>query len=453
MSRSREVAPAPGIGSGRDPSARFRAARGAVLEADGLTAAQRRRALSDLADSWLGGLLGQTSGVALVAVGGYGRRELLPGSDLDVVLLHSDEKTDVAGLAEQVFYPVWDSKIPLDHAVRTPQEARAVAAEDLKAMLGMLDARHIGGDPVLTEGVRTAVLADWRQQARRRLPDLAALCRERARRVGELAYLLEPDLVDAYGGLRDLLALRAVSASWLAERRNTRGLDEAREWLLTVRDALHLSTGRRVDRLILPEQDAVAVRLGLLDADALLRRVSEAGRVVAYAADVTWRDVSRTTRRRGRGTALRQPIADGVVVQDGEVVLAMGARPDRDPVLPLRAAAAAAQAGLPLAPHTVARLAAETPALPVPWSDAAREALVALLGAGPSAVPVWEALDSVGTRGSLAAGVGGHPVPAAAHRYPSPHCRPALPAGGGRGRCTHQAGQPPRPAPGGRAAA
>ncbi len=302
----------------------------------------------------------------------------------------------VEGLAERVFYPVWDSKIPLDHAVRTTQEARAVAAEDLKAMLGLLDARHIAGDPALTEGLRASVLADWRQQARRRLPDLAALCRERERRIGELAYLLEPDLVDAYGGLRDLLALRAVSASWLAERRNTRGLEEAREWLLTVRDALHLSTGRRADRLVLQEQDAVAARLGLLDGDALLRRVSEAGRVVAYASDVTWRDVNRTTRRRGRGQALRHPLADGVVVQDGEVVLAMGARPDRDPVLPLRAAAAAAQAGLPLAPHTVARLAAESPALPVPWPASARAALIALLGAGNSAVPVWEALDAVG---------------------------------------------------------
>jgi [protein-PII] uridylyltransferase len=367
-----------------------------VVSAEGLTAGQRRRALSDLADSWLGSLLGSTVGVALIAVGGYGRRELLPRSDLDVVLLHSADAGGVAELAEQVFYPVWDSKIPLDHSVRTPQQARAVAAEDLKALLGLLDARHIAGDPALTEGLRATVLADWRQQARRRLPDLAALCRERQRSVGELAYLLEPDLVDAYGGLRDLLALRAVSASWLAERRNTRGLDEAREWLLTVRDALHLATGRRVDRLVLPEQDAVAVRLGLFDADALLRRVSEAGRVVSYASDVTWRDVNRTTRRRGRGQALRQPIADGVVVHDGEVVLAMGARPDRDAVLPLRAAAAAAQAGLPMAPHSVARLAAETPVLPVPWPSAARESLVALLGAGPSAVPVWEALDAVG---------------------------------------------------------
>jgi len=388
--------PASVPGGGRDPSARFLAARDAVIAADELTAAQRRRALSDLTDAWLSGLLADAERVALVAVGGYGRRELLPGSDIDLVLLHHDG-SDATSVADRVFYTVWDTKIPLDHAVRTPAQARDVAAGDLKAVLGLLDARHVAGDVALTEGLRVQVLADWRQHARRRLPELAAMCRERAARVGELAYLLEPDLMDASGGLRDHLALRAVSASWLAERRNTRGLEEAREWLLTVRDTLHRATGRRHDRLVLAEQDAVAARLGLRDADALLRRVSEAGRMVSYAADITWRDVARTTeRRRGRGGALRQPLADGVVVQDGEAVLALGARPERDALLPLRAGAAAAQAGLPLAPATVQRLAGEVPALPVPWPTPARDALVSLLGAGGSAVPVWEALDAAG---------------------------------------------------------
>jgi [protein-PII] uridylyltransferase len=390
----REVTPAS-VGGGRDPSARFLAARAAVIAAKELTAAQRRRALSDLCDVWLTQLLGDAPGVALVAVGGYGRRELLPGSDLDIVLLHHDG-VDATAVADRIFYTVWDTKIPLDHAVRTPAEARAISAGDLKAALGLLDVRHVAGDPALAEGLRVQILADWRQQARRRLPELATMRRDRAARIGELAYLLEPDLVDAYGGLRDILALRAVSMSWLAERRNTRGLDEAREWLLTVRDTLHRTTGRRHDRLVLPEQDAVAEQLNLRDADALLRRVSEAGRVVAYAADVTWRDVTRTTRRRGRGGALRQPLADGVVVQDGEAVLAMGARPDRDPVFALRAGAAAAQAGLPLAPATVARIATEAPALPVPWPAQARDALISLLGAGSSAVQVWEALDTAG---------------------------------------------------------
>jgi [protein-PII] uridylyltransferase len=98
---------------------------------------------------------------------------------------------------------------------------------------------------------------------------------------------------------------------------------------------------------------------------------------------------------RRRPLAARTPLAEGVVEHDGEVVLARAADPTADPVLPLRAAAAAAQAGLPLAPRTLTRLAECAP-LPVPWPAPARDALFALLGAGHAAVGVWEALDQEG---------------------------------------------------------
>jgi len=98
--------------------------------------------------------------------------------------------------------------------------------------------------------------------------------------------------------------------------------------------------------------------------------------------------------------AERRPLADGVVEQDGEVVLARAADPASDPGLVLRAAAAAAQAGLPLAPRTLDRLT-ECPPLPVPWPAPARDCILALLGAGPSAVGVWEALDTAGNEQGL----------------------------------------------------
>ena len=103
-------------------------------------------------DRWLAELLGAELGVALVAVGGYGRRELLPRSDLDVVLLHSG-RDDIAGIADRIWYPVWDSGAELDHAVRTVPQARRVARGDLKVALGLLSARHVAGDPGLTEAV------------------------------------------------------------------------------------------------------------------------------------------------------------------------------------------------------------------------------------------------------------------------------------------------------------
>ncbi|MDC0770349.1 [protein-PII] uridylyltransferase [Streptomyces sp. HD] len=390
----------------------YAAARLRLLTEGAQSGPPRRAALAELTDEWLTGLFAAGAeglrGVSLVAVGGYGRGELSPRSDLDLVLLHDggDSKA-VAALADRIWYPIWDLGLALDHSVRTPAEARKTAGEDLKVQLGLLDARHIAGDLGLTAGLRTAVLADWRNQAPKRLPELQELTAERAERQGELQYLLEPDLKEARGGLRDATILRAVAASWLADAPRE-GLADARRRLLDVRDALHLTTGRATDRLALQEQDQVAAELGLLDADTLLRQVYEAARVISYASDVTWREVGRVLRARavrprlramlggGKPTAERSPLAEGVVEQDGEVVLARAARPERDPVLPLRAAAAAAQAGLPLSLHAVRRLAATARPLPTPWPAEAREQLVTLLGSGRPTVDVWEALEAEG---------------------------------------------------------
>ncbi|MFJ7912416.1 [protein-PII] uridylyltransferase [Kitasatospora sp. NPDC096204] len=401
------------------------AARAALLAGPGPVGRPRRRALARLTDDWLTGLLaaaGAPPGVALVAVGGYGRGELSPRSDLDVLLLHSGPIA--RELPERIWYPVWDAGARLDHAVRTVAEARSVAAADLKAQLGLLDARHLAGDRALTDALRSAVLTDWRASAPARLPELRELARARAERQGELAFLLEPDLKEARGGLRDVVVLDAIAATWLADAPRD-GLDAAAQRLADVRDALHLATGRATDRLSLQDQDQVAERLGVLDADTLLRRVYEAARTIAYAGDVTWRAVDRVlaaragrgrrVRRpgipfvghgaggqvrgaggRARGAVERRPLAEGVVEQDGEAVLAQGARPAADPVLPLRAAAAAAQNGLTVSYATVRQLAAECRPLPVPWPDEAREQLVTLLGAGEAAVPVWEALEAEG---------------------------------------------------------
>ncbi|MFI9776526.1 [protein-PII] uridylyltransferase [Streptomyces sp. NPDC051956] len=392
----------------------YAAARLRLLQDEAQSGPPRRSALAGLTDDWLAELFTagarELTGVSLVAVGGYGRGELSPRSDLDLLLLHDGSAGPgaIASLADCVWYPVWDLGLALDHSVRTPAEARKTAGEDLKVQLGLLDARHIAGDLGLTAGMRTAVLADWRNQAPKRLPELRDLCDERAERQGELQYLLEPDLKEARGGLRDATALRAVAASWLADAPRE-GLADARRRLLDVRDALHLATGRATDRLALQEQDQVAAGLGLLDADTLLRQVYEAARTVSYASDVTWREVGRVLKSRAVRPRLRamlgggskpaterSPLAEGVVEQEGEAVLARAARPERDPVLPLRAAAAAAQAGLPLSLHAVRRMAAAARPLPTPWPAEAREQLVTLLGAGRPTVEVWEALEAEG---------------------------------------------------------
>jgi len=317
-----------------------------------------------------------------------------------VLLLHH-ARPGIAALADRIWYPIWDSGTRLDHAVRRPGDARAVARSDLRVALGLLHARHVAGDPELTGELRSGALADWRAAAGARLAELHALHAERTARSGELAFLLEPDLKEARGGLRDAEAIYAVAAAWVAPGPGPR-VRAAQEAILDTRHALHEVTGRASDRLVLQEQEEVARVLGLADADALLCHLAGAGRTVAYALDQSLRaaqrnrsGASRPSRFRRRGAAPRRPLADGLVEQDGEVVLARSADPAADPVLVLRSAAAAAEAGLALAPRTLARLQ-QCPPLPVPWPPGARDALVTLLGTGRAAIGVWEALDQGG---------------------------------------------------------
>ncbi|MFB4310901.1 [protein-PII] uridylyltransferase [Actinomadura sp. GTD37] len=406
----RAPVPAPAGGAGAaDKTGAAGAARAALAAARAARAADLDRRLAALLTSGPAQEAGggrAPEGAALVAVGSHARRELTPGGDLDLVLLHRG-RADVAEIADRVWYPLWDSGVRLDHSVRTVHEARTVARGDMKAALGLLSARRIAGDHTLVDELRAAVLTDWRADAAARLPELSAMCRERWETQGELAFLLEPDIKEAHGGLRDVHVMHAVAASWVASAPDGR-VRAAHDLLLDARHALHEVTGRSADRLVLQEQEAVARLLGLPDAGVLQRSIVEAARTITYAGSNLWRRVDRLTRARsvhpaplpaagqGRRRGIeRRPVGDGAVEHEGEVVLARNADLG-DPCLVLRVAAAAAQAGLPLAPATVARLAEHAGLPPVPWPAGARDALISLLGAGPAAIAVWEALDQAG---------------------------------------------------------
>lgn len=348
-------------------------------------------------------------GLALVTVGSYGRGEPAFGTDLDLVLLHDgrrDNGRQVAAVADRIWYPIWDSGVGLDHSVRTVDEAVAVADGDIKAALGLLDARLVAGDPTVVTALVETVRARWRARARRRLPELAELHAERAHRVGEVAFLLEPDLKEARGGLRDVQALHALAAAWVAEVPGPR-VQAAATVLLDARgEVRRIAQGRDLDRLLLQDGDAVAATLGYRsaldgspDSMALAHAIADAGRTISWTWDTTWNRVSaglRSTARWRPRRPVRRPLDAGVVEQDGEAQLARDADPAGDPALLPRAAAAAARAGLPLGRFALERLAREAAPLPDPWPDAARDAFVALLATGDKAVPVLETLDQVG---------------------------------------------------------
>ncbi|MGW0244585.1 [protein-PII] uridylyltransferase [Micromonospora chalcea] len=357
-----------------------------------------RNARAEALDAWLRRAFPDRDGVALVAVGGLGRRQCAPYGDLDLVLLHAGVP-GIDELAASLWYPIWDAGLRLDHSVRTVAEALSVAQDDVKVALGLLDARHVAGDPALTDQLARTATDHWRRTAIRQLPGLREITAARWEAHGELAFLLEGDLKEAAGGLRDVGILRAIATAGVTDALRP-AVYAAHRRLLDTRDALHQQVGRRVDRLVAQERDGVARLLGAEDGDALLRLVAGDARTVSHALDDAWRAADRLRSGRHRaapGRPLRRPVARDVVEQDGELVLArtaIGARPD--PSLSLRVAAAAATTRLPIARATCEWLAAYCPPLPAPWPPAARAALITLLGAGPGLVPAWETCDRYG---------------------------------------------------------
>ena len=336
------------------------------------------------------------TGVALVAVGGYGRGELAPYSDLDLVLV-LDSGVEAGEWAGQLWYPLWDSGTSIDHAVRTLEEVQKQAAGDLRVAMGLLDVRHLAGDPNLTLRLRTAVLTQWRRDARTRLEELHTLVSERGRRTGELAHAAVPDLKESVGGLRDATVLKALVASWLVDV--PPDVERCRTGLLDVRDALHEVAGRGTDRVAPEYWPEIASTLGLPDAAAAQARTRSLARRLTHLSRVTWRR-AEAVQRRPEPTGVRRPrldpVAPGVAVSREEVVLDRGARPATDPLLLLRVAAEAAERRLVLSPATAARLARDAPDLPEPWPAAARQLFVRLLASGPGLLPVWETLEETG---------------------------------------------------------
>ncbi len=374
-----------------------------LIDVRGTNAAAVRSMLVELYDFWLrraaaaAGVDTGATGVALAAVGGLGRREPVPFSDLDLVLLH-DGHPEAGRIAEAVWYPLWDSGVRVDHVVRTPDQALEVAAGDVRTAIGLLDLRPVAGDEALVSRLRAAAWEQWRRLARRAVPELLTSARARWERSGEIAQSARPDVKHGRGGLRDLALLDALAAAQLVDRPGQE-VTSARELLLDVRTELRRLLRRDRDVLDPPEAQTVAERLGFGDRFSLARALSGGTRAVAYAVDVAFRAAARSPSAGRR--PLRTPLDDGVVLHGSEVALARGVRPARDPFLVLRVAAASAVTGAPVAQGTLATLAAAAPEPRPPWPAGARDTLLRLLGAGEGLVAAVEALDRSGLWGRL----------------------------------------------------
>jgi [protein-PII] uridylyltransferase len=289
------------VGAAPDPVDTLRSGYEALERAystghHGVWAARRRAELVDVALGELFERDGAPPGIAVAAVGGYGRGLLLPRSDIDLLVLHAgSDDAAVARLADHLLYPLWDAGFEVGHAVRTPQECEEACAR-LDAAAAMLDMRPVAGDRGIVSEVAAGITA-W---ARRDPPTFATTIRadsaRRAERFGSTAHLLEPDLKEGSGGWRDLHSIwlvemavgRPLEEAGLLRAREREALAGAEEFLTRARSALHLETGKRTDRLVLDHQPAIAEAMGfedeprLLSIDGLMRALFEHAREIEF---------------------------------------------------------------------------------------------------------------------------------------------------------------------------
>lgn len=326
---------------------------------------------------------------ALIAVGGYGRREMAPRSDVDVLLLHRSV-ADIDEVAARIWYPLWDEGFALGHAVRTPKETVKLAASDLDTATGLLTARVVAGNAELAGEVIDAVARSWRGNGTRRLAELHDRIRERHGAHGEVAFMVEPNLKEGLGGLRDIHGVWWGMAAGLGLPDGDAGrLAACNELLLRIRCALHDAAGRAEEVLRLDHQVAVARACGFADDDDLMTRLAEAGRTVAWIADEAWARLDPPTRRSSSPVAL----APGIHLRDGEIGIDDAVDVAADPTLLLRVATTAARLEARISRPSLDRLSRESPVWPDPWPAGASDDLVALLLEGHRAIPVLESLD------------------------------------------------------------
>ena len=322
--------------------------------------------------------------VALVALGGYGRGTLAPGSDLDLLILHEGSADAVSQLAERLLYPLWDVGLQVGHAVRTAEVCFEIAAERLDATTAMLDGRLLAGSAPGWDEVRSAVLAPVRGDPIAFAQRLVADRDARRERFGSVSSLLEPELKEGVGGLRDVHALgwvrtaigRPLEEGGILSEAERRSVDGADEFLTRVRSALHLETGRGSDRLLAEQQPSIAAAMGFADepglpaVDGLMRSVFEQARQVEHVTASVFDRFLRGTSPPGRLDATPEGI--------------------------LRAFASSARDGHVMPAASLDAMSAVAIDAERPWTGPTRSAFLELLRCGPAAIDGLETLDRIG---------------------------------------------------------
>ena len=353
--------------------------------------------LSDATDHWLQDLFSSIgdnrTDLALIAVGGYGRRDLSPLSDLDVLLLHNNA-SDIESVAESLWYPIWDQGEKLGHSVRTINETLMLASEDLDTATSLLSSRLIAGSKPLASELASTATDQWISKAKFWLPRLTTSIRSRHRTKGEVAFMLEPELKEGRGGLRDVHALRWANLNGKGPLEvEHHQLLECYEVILRARVELHKQSKRSSDKLLLEQQDAVAEALGYKDADLLMADVAAAARRISWNVD----ELCYGIENAGLSGVWNfgKKVGDTIAGKRRPVSSAWLTDSDVTPEHVLRISLQTAKDKGRFSPEIISRLRKADLVIPDPWTEELRQLFIDLLLVGHDAIPVFETLDQL----------------------------------------------------------
>ncbi|HSR36226.1 MAG TPA: [protein-PII] uridylyltransferase [Desulfurivibrionaceae bacterium] len=307
-------------------------------------------------------------GMTLTALGGFGRRELFPFSDVDLLLLHRPEAEGrLQAASEAIFYPLWDSGLEVGHGVRTVAASLAAAEEDFFFRVALLDIRYIAGDQTLLK----ELAGEYRQrfiegQRGEFLQKMMHFRTERHNRFGKHSYQLEPHIKESPGGFRDIQAMlwtakvvfglpdiAAIAEAGLLSPAERLRFEEAWEFLIRIRNRLHYASGRKNDQLFFEHQEEIARALryrddrGVLGVERFMRDLYGHMNAVTTTTELFFEHVAESVHSHP-GREMENTLEPGITVRSGRLHLTDLDLLEKRPHLLLRLFAQAAKTGLPL---------------------------------------------------------------------------------------------------------
>ncbi len=290
--------------------------------------------------------------LCVVARGGYGRAELNPYSDIDLLFIHDYKRGPYAEIVTEVMlHALWDAGLIVGHGIRNARECVRMAGGDLKEKTAILDARFLAGDDAIWAELQGLLVAEVLNRNQHKFFQVKLEeTRERHAKYGDSIYLLEPQIKEGEGGLRDLhtalwlakvkykihsveeLVQRAIiTAPELAE------VLEARDFLFRVRNSLHFVSKRHFDQLTFEYQERIAPMMGFkpegsLSASAILMRsyYQHASTILRFSEGLIARVVEGNAGRFGR--LLTRQIRPGVIIQQNLLAISDPDLFKRDPL-------------------------------------------------------------------------------------------------------------------------